>query len=81
MGVDGEGAKATEPASSQRVDCHETLALPNEPIPLGCEFLNERIRERAVAAPTLPDHRGLAGKFRWAVLCVFEEFEATCAAR
>lgn len=54
-----------------------TFGSANEPIPVWCELLNEGARERAVAAPALPDVHGVAGKFRRAVFRIFEELEAT----
>ena len=52
-------------------------ASANEPIPVWCELLDEAARERAVAAPALPDVHRMAGKFRRAVFGIFEELEAT----
>jgi len=49
----------------------------NEPVPLWRELLDEGTRERAVAAPALPDVHRMARKFRRAVFGVFEKLETT----
>ena len=53
-----------------------SLRSANEPCPIGRVLLDEVAREWAVAASAAPDLRSAAGKFRRAVLCIFEEFKA-----
>jgi hypothetical protein len=42
---------------------------------MGCVLLDEVARERAVPASAAPDLHSVAGTFRRAVLCIFEELE------
>jgi hypothetical protein len=52
------------------------VSSASEPCPIGRVLLDEVARECAVPASAAPDLHSAAGKFRRAVLCIFEEFEA-----
>ena len=48
----------------------------NEPCAVGCVLLDEVARECPLAASAAADLHRAAGKFRWAILCIFEQFES-----